>query len=87
MNVQFAFSNTPASPMPARDGLLQNLTALRQEWEAAAEGDNLLDVTASVGLMLLDVATKLGLTPDERAFFLGVCLEQEASTLLADRQD
>jgi hypothetical protein len=88
MSLQIAFSDAPVVTIPVRDCVLENLAALRQEWEAAVGGDSLLDVTGSVGLMLLDVATKLGLTPEERAFFLGAQLDQEASSiLLVNNQD
>lgn len=87
MSLQIAFPNIPAVTLPVRVELLENLAALRQEWEAAAGCDSLLDVTASVGLMLLDVSTKLRLTPEERTFFLGAELDKEAATLLKDFQD
>ena len=86
MSIQLAFPNAPVPPLPAPNGLLQNLAALRQEWEVAADGDNLLDVSASVGLMLVDIATSLGFTAEERALFLGASLDREVSALLEDSQ-
>jgi len=82
MSVQLVIPGMPAFVNPERMSVLENLSALRQEWESAAEGDSLLDVTASVGLMLFDIATKLGLTPDERSFVLGVQLNNEITTVL-----
>lgn len=87
MDVQISLPDLPVATIPARNGWLENLASLRQEWEEAASGDSLLDVTASVGLMLLDIATKLGLTPDERLYFLGHRLGKEADALSADYQE
>ena len=87
MTVQFAFPTVPFVTSHARDSLLEKLAVLRKEWEAAAEGDSLVDVSASVGLMLRDIATHFGLTPEERVLFLGARLDQEAIALLQDSQD
>ena len=87
MTVQFAFPTAPFVTSHVRDSLLEKLAVLRKEWEAAAEGDSLVDVSASVGLMLLDIATQLGLTPEERVLFLGARLDQEAIASLQDSQD
>lgn len=38
---------------------LAALSTIRQEWEQAAEGESLVQVQASVGLLLLDVTTRL----------------------------
>jgi hypothetical protein len=86
MSLQLALPETPLVVLPVRDQLLENLVTLRQEWEDAASEDSLLDISASVGLMLLDIATRLSLTPAERALFLGERLEQEAAVILEDRQ-
>jgi hypothetical protein len=54
------------------------LSTIRQEWEHAAEGESLIQVQASVGLLLLDVAAKLGLTQEEQKSVLGTRLYREA---------
>ena len=84
MTVQFALSDTTLS---VRDRLLEDLATLRADWEDAAGCESLLDISASVGLMLLDIATNLEMTPAERAFFLGVRLEQEAASILEENQN
>jgi hypothetical protein len=82
MNVPFIFPDAPAFALAVKSQVLENLSKLRQEWEVAAGEDGLLDVTASVGLMLLDIATKLGLTPEERSAFLGAHLNQDVASAI-----
>lgn len=55
------------------------LSALRKELEAAAGEDSLLDISASVGLMLLDIATHLRLTAVERLVLLCQRLDKEVA--------
>ncbi len=78
MNLQFANPVLPAVVFRDRQNALENLSTLRQEWEASAEGQSLIRVSGSVGLMLFDVTTKLGLTAEEQALVLGDQLFQEA---------
>jgi hypothetical protein len=84
MSIQSAFPETPAFVISRQPRVLEGLCALREEWEAAVEGSSLLDVTASVGLLLFDVATKLRLTPEERSFFLGARLTDEVTALTGE---
>lgn len=78
MNLQFASPVLPAVELPDRQCALENLSTLRKEWEAGAEGESLIRVSGSVGLMLFDVTTLLGLTPEEQVLVLGERLFQEA---------
>lgn len=71
MNLQFVGPILPAIELPKRQHTLENLSALRKEWEAGAEGKSLISVSGSVGLMLFDVTTLLGLTPEEQVLVLG----------------
>ena len=72
-NLQFA------RPQPLDRSLaLENLSAFREEWEAVADSGSLIDVSASVGLMLFDFTSRLGLTPEEQALVLGDQLFFEA---------
>ena len=71
MDVQFAVRETPTLGLLDRSLALENLSAFREEWEAVAERGSLIDVSASVGLMLFDLTTRLGLTPQEQAQVLG----------------
>ena len=78
MNLQFANPVLPAVVLLDRQSALVNLSTLRKEWEVSAESESLVRVSGSVGLMLFDVTTKLGLTPEEQVLVLGERLFQEA---------
>ena len=67
MDVHFAVRETPTLVLLDRALALETLSAFREEWEAVAERGSLIDVSASVGLMLFDLTTRLGLTPQEQA--------------------
>ena len=68
MNVQSVTRETPIIAI-----------SLRLEWETAADGGSLINVSASVGLLLFDFTTKLGLTPEEQSIVLGGRLYNEAT--------
>lgn len=78
MDVQFLTRKATRVVMPDRASTLANLSVLRKEWEQAAEGDSLINVPASVGLLLFDVTARLGLTQEEQAQVLGDQLFREA---------
>jgi len=71
MDVQFAVRETPTLAILDRTLALDNLSAFRQEWESVAENGSLIDVSASVGLVLFDFTSRLGLTPEEQVKVLG----------------
>ena len=71
MDVQFAIRETPTLTLLDRDLALESLSAFRQEWESVAENGSLIDVSASVGLVLFDFTSRLGLTPEEQVQVLG----------------
>lgn len=79
MNDQFLTREAPVIAIPERVVVLENLSVLRLEWEAAADGSSLINVSASVGLLLFDFTTKLGLTPEEQSIVLGGRLYNEAT--------
>lgn len=85
MNDQFVTREAPVIAIPERVEVLENLSVLRLEWEAAADGGSLINVSASVGLLLFDFTTKLGLTPEEQSIVLGSRLYNEA-TLKSERE-
>jgi len=58
--------------------IINSLASLRLQWEQAAEGQSLIRVQASVGLVLADIAFSLGFTRDEEDFILGERLRYEA---------
>lgn len=71
MDVQFAVCETPTLVLLDRTHALESLSAFRQEWESVAGNGSLIDVSASVGLMLFDFTSRLGLTPEEQMQVLG----------------
>ncbi len=71
MDVQVAVRETPTLALLDRDQALESLSAFRQEWESVAGNGSLIDVSASVGLMLFDFTSRLGLTPEEQVQVLG----------------
>lgn len=71
MDVQFAVRETPTLALLDRTLALETFSAFRQEWEAVADRGSLIDVSASVGLMLFDLTTRLGMTPQEQVQVLG----------------
>jgi hypothetical protein len=52
-----------------RDQVIAGISQVREEWEAAT-GD-LLQARASVGLLLVDLASAIGLLPEEQTQALG----------------
>lgn len=62
-----------AEPMEAAEALAE----IRKEWQSLAEGQSLVVVEASIGLLLLDVAEHLRFTTQERLVLLGSDLERE----------
>lgn len=71
MDVQFAVHETQTLALLGRDLTLEGLSAFRQEWESATKSGSLIDVSASVGLVLFDLTSRLGLTPAEQVQVLG----------------
>lgn len=47
------------------------IAQVRQDWEAASEGESLTNIDGNVGLILVDVVKALGLNPDETVKALG----------------
>ena len=58
--------------------LLGLLAGLRTAWTEAADGKELVDVRASVGLLLADICALLQLTPEETESVLGNNLAKAA---------
>lgn len=54
-----------------RHQIVQALADIRSEWEYAADGASLAEVPGSVGMLLADVATAIGLTCEEQVQVLG----------------
>ena len=60
-----------------RHQVVQALAGIRSEWEEASDGVSLALVPGSVGMLLVDVATAIGLTSDEQVQVLGADLANE----------
>ena len=71
--------------LPDRTRLVQSLADYRREWQKAVAGKSLIEVEASVGLMLVEIAAQLELNSQERHAMLGGKLINEANTLMEQR--
>ncbi len=69
--------------LPERTKIIRALGEFRQEWQKITEGDDLTSIQASVGLLLNDVADKLGLSPQERHVVLGSKLLNEVKMFVS----
>ena len=78
MNLQLVNHGTQRTAPLDRAKPYNALSTLREEWEVSAEGESLVNIPASVSLMLLNIRTKLGMTVEEQKVVLGVRLYQEA---------
>ena len=77
MDVQFMTCEATQVVLSDKVTVLKNLSLLRQEWERAADGDSLINVPGSAGLLLFDVTARLGLTREEQTQVLGDRLLRE----------
>ena len=64
-----------------RTKIVMALSELRMEWQDAVRGGSLLKVEAPVGLLLADIADRLGLSEQERYAFLGGRLVNEVNSV------
>jgi hypothetical protein len=71
MNTQFQ------EPLSMHPHVIDALTQIRQEWEQAADGQSLVDIQGSVGLLFADFAVAIGLTPEETRHVFGDNLSRE----------
>ncbi len=62
--------------------VIESLTHMREEWEMAADGNSLLKVKGSVGLMLADFANALGLTTQEQSTVFGETMTSQLQDIL-----
>ena len=85
MTLQLPLADLKDHRLSDRAQIVQSLAGFRREWQKTAEGKNLLDVEASVGLILADIADRLELTPQERHAFLGSSLINQVNSLMEER--
>ena len=83
MTAQLALQVQDEQSTITRAQMLESLASLRQDWEKTANGESLLQIEGSVGLILYDFAAKLNLGVEERQLLLGVSLSEELSAFLA----
>jgi len=69
----------------SRSAVVASLAQLRQEWQTAVDGESLIGVQTSVGLLLGDVVMMLGLSSDEQVAVLGRELRREFIRALRNR--
>ena len=67
----------------ARPNVVEVLANFRQEWELSADGESLVDIQGSIGLILFDLVIGLALIRYEQVQVLGSTLFQE----LQDTED
>ena len=68
-----------------RTKIVMSLAEFRMEWQDAVNGGSLLKVEAPVGLILADIADRLGLNDQERYAFLGGRLLNEVNSISETR--
>ena len=62
---------------PTETQAVNGLASLVRAWQDAADGASLLDIQASVGLLLLDVALALNLNTNEQKVVFGSALRRQ----------
>lgn len=75
--------NTPCMATPtfstlSTEQVIEKLSDLRLEWEALNEGDTLIHINGSVGLLLYDLTVQLGMSQNEQVAILGDALYRDA---------
>ena len=70
---------------PYRAQIVQSLAEIRREWEKMVGGESLIEVKASVGLLLEDIADRLQLSTQERYAMLGGKLINEVDCMMEER--
>ena len=68
-----------------RAQVVKVLADFRREWQTVAEGNNLTEVEAPVGLVLADIADWLQLNPQERHAMLGGKLISQINHLMEEQ--
>ena len=68
---QLTLEGTADYHPPYRAQVVQSLGEFRREWQQMVDGQNLVDVKASIGLILADIADRLELNSQERHAMLG----------------
>ena len=72
---------TPDQPN-TRIQIISTLSRLRQEWQEATDGANLLETNGNIGLVLADLINGFGLNAEDQCRILGTELFQELRDVL-----
>ena len=67
----------------SRSQVINALAKIRQDWESAVDGESLVDIQGSIGLLLIDLAVGLKLRKSEQLSVLGSALHAELQGLEA----
>lgn len=67
-----------------RAQIVQSLTEFRSEWQEISKSKSLVEIEASVGLLLADIAERLGLSPQERHVMLGSKLVKQINVFIEE---
>ena len=68
-----------------RAQVVHALADFRREWQKMVQSKSLVEVQASVGLLLADIADRLELNPQERHVMLGGKLINQVNCLMEER--
>lgn len=68
-----------------RAKVAQALADFRLEWQKIVEGKSLVDVEAPIGLILVDIADRLELSPQEKHAMLGGKLINQVNSYKEER--
>ncbi len=82
---QLVLEGTAGYQPSYRAQVVQSLAEFRREWQKTAEGKSLVEVEAPIGLILADIADRLGLNPQERYAMLGGKLINHVNCLMEER--
>lgn len=70
------------NPATTRFEFVTTLSHIRQEWQAAADGNSLLEVEGNMGMLLADLINGISLSTSEQIQILGAELYQEMQDFL-----
>jgi hypothetical protein len=71
------------APLIMRPNVITALIQIREDWEVAADGDSLVDVRGSVGMLFGDIVDAVGLTYEERCQVLGENLSKDLNEIMS----
>ena len=81
---QLTLEGTADYQLSYRAEVIQSLGEFRREWQQMVDGQNLVDVQASVGLLFADIADRLELNPQERHVMLGGKLINQVNSMMEE---